>query len=198
MDGLTDASWRIFLAVNEFARATPWLHGPAAAYATYGPVLFGVLILVAIWHVRHQSSRRLAAAVWAGLGGLLALAVNQPIGPAVAEVRPYASHPDVLVLVSRTTDWSFLSDHSLMAAGAATGLLLAWPTLGRWAWVAALLMALTRVYVGAHFPHDVIAGLVVGTLVSLVGWVLLRRPLTRLTDLVRSLSVWRGAVAAIR
>ena len=42
-----------------------------------------------------------------------------PAGPAsvmrvaalVAEARPYAEHPSALVLVDRTTDWSFPSDH---------------------------------------------------------------------------------------
>jgi len=35
---------RIFTTVNAFARATPWLHGVLLGYATYGLVLFAVLL----------------------------------------------------------------------------------------------------------------------------------------------------------
>jgi undecaprenyl-diphosphatase len=45
--------------------------------------------------------------------------------------------------------------------------------------VLALLMAFTRVYVGAHYPGDVLAGLVLGAVVSLAGFVLLRAVLVR-------------------
>jgi undecaprenyl-diphosphatase len=44
----------------------------------------------------------------------------------------------------------------------------------------AVLMAFARVYVGAHYPLDVVAGLAFGALVTVVGWVVVRRPLTAL------------------
>ena len=34
----------LFVSINEFARSTPWLHSTAAAYATYGILVFAVLI----------------------------------------------------------------------------------------------------------------------------------------------------------
>jgi membrane-associated phospholipid phosphatase len=46
--------------------------------------------------------------------------------------------------------------------------------------VAAVLMATARVYVGAHWHGDVLAGLVLGTAVTVTGYLLLRRPLTAL------------------
>ncbi len=189
MTRLLDLSDQLFLRVNDLARATGWLHGPAALWASYGIVVFAGLLLVGVVHRRAASDPRLAAAVWAGLGTLVAVGVNQPIAAAVAEARPYAVHPSALVLVDRTTDWSFPSDHSVMAGAAAVGLLLVSRRLGLAAVLAAVIMAVTRVYVGAHYPHDVLAGLVVGGLVSGLGWLLLRRPLTRLVHLGRHLPV---------
>ena len=189
MSNLLDLSTALFLRVNDFARTSTWLHAPAVAYAKYGLVVFAALILVGVWRRRGDSDRLLAAAIWAGLGTLLAVAVNQPVAALVAETRPYAAHPSALVLIDRTTDWSFPSDHAVMAGAAAVGLFVVSKRLGAVAFAAALLMAATRVYVGAHYPHDVVAGLVLGAAVAGFGWLLLRRPLTWMVHRARSLPV---------
>ena len=72
------------------------------------------------------------------------------------------------MLVARSADYSFPSDHAVMAGAVTAGILLAHRTLGLVSAALALLMAATRVYVGAHFPLDVVAGLAVGAAVALV------------------------------
>jgi hypothetical protein len=70
-------------------------------------VLFAVLLLWSWWSaVRAGDQRAVASALWAPLG-MLALAVNQPIGRLVGEPRPYTRLGRVLVLVDRTADFSF-------------------------------------------------------------------------------------------
>ncbi|TDO69160.1 undecaprenyl-diphosphatase/undecaprenyl-diphosphatase [Kribbella sp. VKM Ac-2571] len=169
----------LFEQVNAFARATPWLHAPARAFAAYGVVLFAVL-LVAGWWVAWRSGRltTVAAAISAGGTTLLAVAVNQPIVHAVHEARPYASLPGILVLANRSTDPSFPSDHATMAGAVAAGLWIVNRRLGIVASVAAVLMAVTRVYIAAHYPADVAAGLLLGAVVAVGAWLLVRRPLT--------------------
>ena len=154
-----------FLRVNDFARHTTWLHGTAVAYATYGVLLFGVLLLAG-WLLarRAHGVRTMARALLAPVGVLLAVAVNQPIVHAVNEPRPFTALPHVLVLVKRSVDASFPSDHATMAGAVAAGLLLVSLRLGVVAVIAGLLMAFTRVYVGAHYPVDVLAGLAVGAI----------------------------------
>jgi len=174
-----------FLAVNRFARDTSWLHWLVTDFARYGAVLFAVAIVAAAWHSRRTDARMLAAAVWTGVATLLAVAVNQPIGRAFGEARPYVAHPSALLLVSPTTDFSFPSDHAVMAGAVAAGLLIAWRQLGVVVAIAAVVMACARVYVGAHFPGDVLAGLLLGALVSVVGWLALGPLLTRLADRLR-------------
>jgi membrane-associated phospholipid phosphatase len=149
-------------------------------------VLFGLLLIVGLLRSRHGSARVLAAAVWACIAVLIAVAVNQPIVHAAHEARPYTGHPDVLVLVARSADLSFPSDHSVMAGAAAAGLLLVSRKIGLVAVVAALLMAFARVYVGAHYPGDVLAGLLIGAAVAILGWLLVRVPLTRAAAWSRS------------
>jgi undecaprenyl-diphosphatase len=177
----------ILLAINSFARHTPALHQPLLAYATYGVVLFAVLLLAGLISARHRSSRDLAATGWAAIAMLLALALNQPLGNLVTERRPYVSHLGILRLADVTTDFSFPSDHAVMAGAVAVGLLLAHRRLGAAAAVAALLMAFARVYIGAHYPWDVVAGLLFGGLVAGGGWLLLRLPLTWFASRMRGL-----------
>jgi undecaprenyl-diphosphatase len=186
MSGLSRLNHQLFDAVNAFARHTGWLHAPLVAYAKYGVVLSGLLLIVGLIRSRHGTARTLAAAMWACIAVLIAVAVNQPIVRAVHEARPYTGHPSVLVLVARSADLSFPSDHSVMAAATAAGLLLVSRKLGLIAVVAALLMAFARVYVGAHYPGDVLAGLIIGAAVAIIGWLLLRVPLTRAAAWLRS------------
>ena len=87
--------------------------------------------------------------------------------------------PDVLVLVSRSADPSFPSDHAVMAGAVAAGTLLANRKLGLVTVALAVLMAFTRVYVGAHFPLDVAVGLAVGAIVALVSYLAVRPMFSR-------------------
>jgi len=170
----------LFLAVNDLARRTPWAHGAVLAYASYGVALFAALLLAGWWTARHSGPRAMAGALWAGAATVLAVALNQPIIAAAGQARPYTAHPEILVLARRSADLSFPSDHAVMAGAVAAGLWLVSRRLGFTATVAALLMAFARVYVGVHYPRDVLAGLALGAAVALGGWALLRGPLTAL------------------
>jgi len=172
---------RWFQAVNSLARTTPQWHGPARLFAEYGVVLFAGLLLLSWWQARRGGDlRRVAASLWAPVGALIALGVNQLLVAAFAEPRPYTVLPGVLVLVHRSSDFSFPSDHAVMAGAVAAGVLLVHRRLGAVVVALALLMAFTRVYVGAHFPLDVVAGLVVGAAVALASYILVRPLVVRL------------------
>lgn len=177
-----------FLLINRFARRTGWLHGLMTGYASYGLVLFVLLLLAGWWLARaRRDPRAMAVAVWAALGTLVAVGLNQPIVHAVAEQRPYASIPHVLLLVDRTADYAFASDHATMAGAVAAGLCYVNRRLGVIAWVAAVLLAFSRVYVGAHYPHDVAAGLALGAAVVVLGQLVAQPLLTWvITRLVRT------------
>ena len=170
----------LFQQINHFAQLTAWLHAPLKLYATYGILLFAGL-LVAGWFVaRREEVAKMTALAWAALGTLAAVAVNQPLVQLFHEARPYTSLHGILVLAQPSTDFSFPSDHSTMAGAVTAGLFLVDPLLGSVSLVLALVMAFARVYIAAHYPYDVLAGLAVGATVVLVGYLVVRKPLTRL------------------
>ena len=160
----------LFDWVNRLQQHTGWAHGLFRMYAKDGVVLFA-LALVAGWLVARSRDdlEGVAGSVWAALAALVGLAVNQVIGSAVDRARPYTNHPHVHLLVTRTRDFSFPSDHSVVAGAVAAGLFLVDRRVGIVTAVLALVMAFARVYVGAHYPGDVVAGLAVGAAVALVG-----------------------------
>ena len=179
-----DAS--VYRWINRFADRTGWAHGLFKANAGYGIALFVILLLVSYIDGRqHDDLTAVAGSVWAALAALVALGIGQLIGNPVGRARPYDTLANVHVLVDKTTDFSFPSDHATVAGAVAVGLLFANRRWGIIASVLAVLMAFTRVYVGAHYPGDVLAGLALGGIVAPAGWFTIVPILTRLA---RSLS----------
>lgn len=174
----------LFLDVNHFAQHTGWLHAPLNAYANYGVALFGLLLIIGWWLARQRRSARVtAAALWAIAGTAVAVAAVQPVNHAVAEARPWQSLPHALILAGHAHDFSFPSDHAVMAGAVTAGIFLYHRRLGIIALLAGLLMCFARVYIGAHYPQDVAAGFLIGAAVMLVSYAIVRIPLAWLVAL---------------
>ncbi len=173
----------LFRWVNRLANRTGWAHWLFKANAGFGIALFGLLLLVVYLEGRqHADLDVVAGSVWAGGSALIALGLGQVIGGAVDRARPYEAMANVHLLVDKTTDFSFPSDHATVAGAVAVGLALTSRRWGSAALVLAFMMAFTRVYVGAHYPGDVLGGLVLGGAVAAAGHVLLVPPLIKLAQ----------------
>lgn len=160
--------WRLFQLINGLAGHVPAVDGLMTACAL--GLEYVLLFLVAtLWVTPAEDESktlgRQSLVIYAVLAALLALAINQLIGLAWFRPRPFVAH-SVKLLISHSNDTSFPSDHT------AGGFALAITTLiakDRWArrigWLLLALAALltfARVYVGAHYPSDVIAGGLIG------------------------------------
>ncbi|WP_329461425.1 phosphatase PAP2 family protein [Streptomyces sp. NBC_01431] len=159
--------------ITDFARHTHWLNGPVFAYTSYGVALFAVFMLVGWWYARRKDASVMAAALAAPFAVVLAYLVNDGIKSVFTEPRPCRALPHDFLIEKcpPMDDYAFPSNHTTVAAAAAVALFLVNRRLGAIASLAALLMAASRVYVGAHYPHDVLVAFVVGTVVALaVTW----------------------------
>lgn len=106
----------------------------------------------------------------AGTSALLALALgalmtNVLIKPAFARIRPYEVVDGLILLIEKQKDFSFPSGHSCASFAAAVAL---WRHLPRRAFISLLslaaLIAISRLYVGVHYPSDVLGGILIGIL----------------------------------
>ncbi|MDO0930015.1 phosphatase PAP2 family protein [Streptomyces sp. TG1A-8] len=157
-------------------RSPAWLDGLVSAWSTYGLGLFAVLMVVGWWRARHAGARAAVVALAAPVTVVVAYAVNDALKLVVREDRPCQSLRVVtLEACPAPGDWSFPSNHAAIAAAAAVALLFVSRRLGTVAAVAAVVMAASRIWVGAHYPHDVVAGLAVGAVVAMLLTAAVRR-----------------------
>lgn len=87
----------------------------------------------------------------------------------VARIRPYEAVYGLERLVEKQKDFSFPSGHTGSSFSTAVIILLGMPKkYGIPAIVLAFLISFSRLYVGVHYPTDVLCGAVIGTVVAVV------------------------------
>ncbi|WP_369145523.1 phosphatase PAP2 family protein [Streptomyces sp. R44] len=161
--------------INGLAKAAPpWFDRVMEFVGEYGIVLAMVLVVLwCWWSVRRRgalndSVSAVAGLVWAPLAAGIALLVNIPIRGFVERPRPFKDHEGLEVLVDGKTDFSFVSDHATLAMALGVGLFVAHRRFGLAAIGLALAEGFARVYMGVHYPTDVIGGFALGTAVALL------------------------------
>lgn len=87
----------------------------------------------------------------------------------VARIRPYDAIENLNRLIGAQSDFSFPSGHSGSSFSVAVVMFREMPKkIGITALILAVLIALSRLYVGVHYPSDVLAGCIVGTIIALI------------------------------
>ncbi|MCL6547800.1 MAG: phosphatase PAP2 family protein [Alicyclobacillus sp.] len=176
-----DLTW--FHALNQHAGHTPVIDPVMAFSAHYALEIYAALFVVAWFTLPRRESRRRHALVVAVAGAVLALLVNAVIGAVWYRPRPFVVLHGVHQLIPHAADASFPSDHVAGGFGIASA---SWGKAARWlSWtftLLSLLVMVARVYVGVHWPTDVIGGMVVGIVCGQVAH-LLSRPLQAVTNI---------------
>lgn len=152
-----------------------WLNGPVMFYSTLGNA--GLLFIAAtLLLLCFRRTRRMGLAA---AGGLIVdlLVVNVTIKPLVSRPRPWLVMEGFENLLTSRDPNSFPSGHTCAAFAFAAAVCVTAPK--KWmkaaALIAAALMGCSRLYVGVHYPSDVLAGAVIGTLCGLAGAWLVRK-----------------------
>ncbi|MEV7738985.1 phosphatase PAP2 family protein [Streptomyces sp. NPDC088921] len=160
--------------INGLAKDAPhWFDRVMEYVGEYGILLGMVLLVLWCWWAGRrrggeEAASSVAALVWAPLAAALAVLVNVPIRGFVERPRPFRTHEGLEVLVSGKTDYSFVSDHATITMAMAAGLFVANRKFGLLGIALALLEGFCRVYMGVHYPTDVIGGFALGTAVALL------------------------------
>ena len=99
---------------------------------------------------------------------LMVIFNNMLIKNIVDRPRPYTQIPDLRLLVKEADDASFPSGHSCSAFAVAVVCLKKLPKkIGVPLVILAAAIALSRLYVGIHYPTDVLVGSVLGIIIAL-------------------------------
>ena len=120
------------------------------------------IILLGISVFRGGSKGKIAA-----LGIIILIFVTDQIGANLikeltARVRPCNALPDVLTPLGCTGSYSFPSNHAFNNFAAATFYYRLFPRLKWVLFITAALIAISRVYLGLHYPSDILGGALLG------------------------------------
>lgn len=103
-----------------------------------------------------------------------------------ARIRPFHADPsfeNLYQIFHGITDWSFPSGHTSASFAAALGIFMWYKKEGAWTLVIASLIAFSRLYLTVHYPSDVLASLLLGSLYGIAAYYLVRLLLKRFPKL---------------
>ncbi len=104
--------------------------------------------------------------------------------------RPYMVLPHLHTLISSTvTDnfQSFPSGHAVFFFALAVVLYFFHKKIGAWYFIAAILMGVARIFVGVHWPTDIIAGAAIGILVAYATQLFYRKHRSKIDLVIHSI-----------
>jgi undecaprenyl-diphosphatase len=156
--------YNIFFAINDLAGRWTWLDTIGIFFGGdyFLFVFFGIIL--ALWFKLEFRNR-----VYLAVGSVLVsrLIITEILKRVVSRSRPYEILNCHQLIVDNDPGVSFPSGHATIyfaLAFAFYGTKYFWPFF-----VLAAIGSIGRVFVGVHFPMDVLAGAIVGSLISLIG-----------------------------
>ncbi len=167
-------SWshKLFFQTNRMLGQSSALDSLIKFWAEYAIFLLGLAVLIGFWFATPD----FWSFIWVNLRTGLALAVGVVISFSIAWVwphhRPKVEFPEITELITPLSHWKSLpSDHSMIAWILVTAFL--WFTHFAFCFdlliiMAAIIICISRVFAGVHYPRDIVAGSALGWVVALV------------------------------
>ena len=157
----------VFHLFNTRGERPRWLDYAMLGFTQLGNGVFAyVVALLFFLHTRHLIAYEVA------FGTVTLWLMVELLKVLVQRVRPYKELHGIRIIGKREGGSSFPSGHTSQAFFMAS-ILFHYFDSGIWIaaalYTAALLVGVTRIYVGMHFPRDVLGGLILGTSWGLVG-----------------------------
>ncbi|MDX1463978.1 MAG: phosphatase PAP2 family protein [Marinirhabdus sp.] len=130
-------------------------------------VFFGLLFYA------YGFKRGLILILFTILTFVITLSFTNLVKDSVARLRPnnVEALSDLIRILQKPTNYSFFSGHSSSSFAVTTFVVLSLKRVSKWiylAYVWPLLFVMSRIYVGVHYPSDILVGAMVGTLFAIL------------------------------
>jgi undecaprenyl-diphosphatase len=181
-DFLLQLDRKVFYAINQGMsnRFFDWIM-PYMRYPQFWIPVYVFIFIFCLW--RYKKTGIVMILLLAATFGVADFGSASIVKPMVKRVRPCNDPQLAQTIISRVpcgTGYSFPSSHASNHFAISVFLIGAFHKRWRWIWFWALLWAtlvcFAQIYVGVHYPIDILTGALFGTLVGyLFGWVLFKK-----------------------
>ncbi|PLS14776.1 undecaprenyl-diphosphatase [Bacillus sp. M6-12] len=163
----TDSNVAMFRFINDLSKQHEYLNPIFEFLAEYMVYFLGVALLLS-WFTGTNKNRIMVmnaafALVIAEIGGKIA-------GMFYSNYQPFAELKNVNLLIEKGVNNSFPSDHTIIFFSICFSFWLMRKKEGSLLLILAVLVALSRIWVGVHYPADVAAGALLGILSALLAY----------------------------
>jgi len=161
---LINLDQNILLAIQEYVR-TPILTPIFIMFTTLGNSGM-IWILISLGLLIFKKTRKVGIVSLCALFGSVIIN-NEILKHLVGRVRPFDVIWELNVLIPKPNDFSFPSGHTASSFAVASTLSRKLPPkYGIPAIILASIISFSRLYVGVHYPSDVLFGMIIGILIS--------------------------------
>ena len=170
----------LFSLINGFANGNIILDAFMIVVSKAVPYLY--ILLLAWLYVQgfRKGSFKLRGESFAtGVLLVLCLIGSFILGSLFYENRPFVDHPDAILILNHAADASFPSDHAVGTMAIACGILFYDWSLGTKMVYGSILVGVSRVFVGNHYPGDILGAFILVWVITAVYNKTIRRGVVR-------------------
>ena len=184
-----DTTW--FWSLYGLSHQSAFLDAIGVFFAEYAAYVWAILLAIAlVWPSEHKERNRVAVIISVITAFIARYVVKAAIVFAYPRPRPFVNLSAVHPLIT-TLPWenlqSFPSGHAIFFFALAGVLYCFNKKIGLWALLAATLIGIARIYVGVHWPSDILGGAVLGLFTS---WLMCRLYRTYSEHIERGIAVF--------
>ncbi|MGM9925701.1 MAG: undecaprenyl-diphosphatase [Bacillus sp. (in: firmicutes)] len=163
--------YKIFKSINQWAGRYPFVDKSMIMISQKMRYLF-ILLFIIMWF-RNKRGRRIV--LHAGIASGMAVLLEWLIKRLYAKPRPFAVHRvQLLQPAPSKQNATFPSKHTALSFVAATAVFIHKRALGGILYLLASLTGFSRIWMGQHYPSDIIGSAIIGSFTSIaanaIGW----------------------------
>ncbi|OPA75233.1 undecaprenyl-diphosphatase [Paenibacillus selenitireducens] len=153
---MTELNYALFRMINDLGKQYTYLNPAFVFIAEY--LIYALALSVAIYWFTNNRTHKMMV-----ISGILAFILAEALGKVAGMLhyneQPFVVLSDVNQLIDKAVNNSFPSDHTMLFFSFCT---VFWLYKRSWGWiwmVIAILVGISRIWVGVHYPADVAVGI---------------------------------------
>lgn len=162
--------YTILTFINSFAGKWLWLDMICLMLSDF--LIYAIPLIIFLIYFLSKKRKKIGRTAVKIISAVILVAIVEYItNHVVARPRPFITHNEIYQLAkffASPTDFSFPSGHTALAFAMAISVLVDWKKFGLILLIPALLIGLSRIFVGVHYPADILAGIITAILAVLI------------------------------